>query len=137
MAVVDIYTPTSVVLPPELGLKRDILLKGGERPNYGSETCYDDYTLLYDVFRVHDGNRIMALGPELRNLAPSLVPLKIFHKGRQLEYKTEQRGNRGYKYPVKLQFLDIQLPPLLHDKDDIELEFKWRSFSTSVKFETD
>ena len=133
MAEVDIYTPTSVALPPELGMKRDVLLKRGERPSYGSETRYDYYTLLYDVFRVQDGNRIMALGPELRNLAPSLLPLKIFHKGKQLEYKTELRGNRGYKYPVKLQFLDIEIPPLLRDKDDIELEFKWRSFSTIVK----
>ena len=45
MAVVDVYTPSSVVLPPELGLKRDILLKGGERP----ETRYDYYTTWLDT----------------------------------------------------------------------------------------
>ena len=53
MAVVNVYTPTSL-----LGLKRDVFLNKGERPNYGLETCYDYYTLaaalvLYEAFKQH------------------------------------------------------------------------------------
>ncbi len=124
-----VYRPRPLKLPAHLELQRDVRQSPGDiKPRNPS---FDLDTLFYDVFRSHDRRKIIALGPELRNLAARVLPLRIYCGDRRLRYRYNQLHSRklGLGYPSDLHILEIQADEdLLASDEPLELVFRWKLF---------
>jgi len=124
-----LYRPRPLKLPSHLGLSREVArFRENIKPHRPS---FDLDTLFYDVFRSHDRRKIIALGPELRNLAADVLPLRIECGGRRLRYRCNKLRNRklALHYPEELHILEIFADEsLLASDEPLELVFRWKSF---------
>ena len=125
---VTFYRPRSLLIPEEMGLVRDRL------PNYPGELPseieppMDSRTIFFDVFRSAQAKKIIAIGPEMRNLRDKLLPLKILCGGRELKYKMKtQLDYTQLRWKTGLTILYIEDLWLKSD-EEIKLIFCWRSF---------
>ena len=129
---ITFYRPSSLLIPERMGLVRE------GRPLYPGATIseielpIDSRTIFFDVFCSSVEKKIIAIGPEMRNLRDKLLPLKILCDGRELKYKmetqldyTKMRGGSG----LTMLYID---PPQLKPGEEIELTFCWRSFKQEL-----
>ncbi len=83
MAIVTEYLPNAIILPDNLGLRRDFLDARSHVPEvpFLDESDYKEHdttTVFYDVFCGRDGKSIRALGPPFVNLAQHLLPIQAY-----------------------------------------------------------
>ena len=92
----------------------------------------DSRTIFFDVFHSEQSKKIIAIGPEMRNLRDKLLPLKILCGGRELKYKMEtQLDDTSLRWKSGLTTLYIEDPRLKSDKE-IKLIFCWPSFKQEL-----
>ena len=130
---VTFHHPRSLLIPEGMGLVRDRLPAPPWMPKRELEFPMDTRTIFFDVFRSAQAKKIIAIGPEMRNLRDELLPLKILCGGRELKYKMEtQLDYTGFaKRKTGLTVLYIEDPGLNSD-EEIKLIFCWHSFEQEL-----
>ena len=135
---VRVHTPSGVMLPSDFKLQRTYPQTPAHKfDNDGSviveHEVPDTHTLLYDVFRSPDRRKVLAIGPDPRNLSDELGRLRVAVAGRPLRHKSRVEGVFGRRTPkTRLLFLEIALPPDLAARDELEVEFQWRNFTATA-----
>ena len=129
---ITLHHPRSLLIPEGMGLVRDRLPAYPGMPKRELELPMDTRTIFFDVFRSAQA-KIIAIGPEMRNLRDELLPLKILCGGRELKYKMETRSDYTgfFKWRTGLTILYIDDPGLNSD-EEIKLIFCWRSFEQEL-----
>ena len=129
---ITFYRPRSLLIPERMGLVRE------GRPLYPGaaiseiELPIDSRTIFFDVFCSSVAKKIIAIGPEMRNLRDELLPLKILCGGRELKYKMKTQLDYTKRWGGSaLTMLYIDAPQLKPD-ERIELTFCWRSFKQEL-----
>ena len=129
---ITFYRPRSLLIPERMGLVRE------GRPFYPGATIreielpIDSRTIFFDVFCSPVAKKIIAIGPEMRNLRDELLPLKILCGGRELKYKMETQLDYTKRWGGSaLTILYIEGPQVKSD-EEIKLTFCWRSFEQEL-----
>ena len=129
---ITFHHPHSLLIPEGMGLVRDRLPAYPGMPKRELEYPMDSRTIFFDVFRSAEAKKIIAIGPEMRNLRDKLLPLKILCGGRALRYKMEtQLDYTRLRWKIGLTILYIEDPRLKSD-EEIRLTFCWRSFKQEL-----
>ena len=129
---ITFYRPRSLLIPEDMGLVRNRLPAYPGMPKRELEYPMDSRTIFFDVFRSAEAKKIIAIGPEMRNLRDNLLPLKILCGGRELKYKMEtQLDYTTKRWKTGLTILHIEDPRLKSD-EEIKLTFCWRSFKQEL-----
>ena len=129
---ITFYRPRSLMIPEDMGLVRDgrFIYPGAATSEV--ELPIDSRTIFFDVFSSSVAKKIIAIGPEMRNLRDELLPLKILCGGRELKYKMENQLDYTKKWGGSgLTILYIEDPRLKPD-EGVELTFCWRSFEQEL-----
>ena len=131
-AGITFYRPRSLLIPEEMGLVRDRVPIYPGAPLSETKLPMDSRTIFFDVFRSAQAKKIIAIGPEMRNLRGKLLPLKILCGGRELKYKMETPLDyTQLSWKTGLTILYIEEPRLKSD-EEIKLIFCWCSFKQEL-----
>ena len=129
---ITFYRPRPLLIPEGMGLVRDRLPTYPGAPKGEVETPMDSRTIFFDVFHSAQVKKIIAIGPEMRNLRDKLLPLKILCGGRELKYKMETPLDyTRLRWKNGLTILYIEDPRFKSD-EEIELTFCWPSFKQEL-----
>ena len=129
---ITFYRPRPLLIPEGMGLVRDRLPTYPGAPKEEVETPMDSRTIFFDVFHSAQAKKIIAIGPEMRNLRDKLLPLKILCGGRELKYKMETPLDyTRLRWKNGLTILYIEDPRFKSD-EEIELTFCWPSFKQEL-----
>ena len=129
---ITFHHPRSLLIPEEMGLVRDRLPAYPGMPQRELRLPMDSRTIFFDVFRSAQAKKIIAIGPDMRNLRDELLPLKILCGGRELKYKMEtELDYPRLEWKIGLTILYIEDPRFKSD-EEIKLIFCWRSFKQEL-----
>ena len=129
---ITFYRPRSLLIPERMGLVRDRLPAYPGMLQRELRLPIDSRTIFFDVFRSAQAKKIIAIGPDMRNLRDELLPLKILCGERELKYKMETQLDYTQKrWKTGLTILYIEDPRFKSD-EEIELTFCWPSFKQEL-----